>query len=351
MTILFWRGHREIKVFGWKIKLPIHSALAFYLGTTLVEDLNRFPSYCFFCVFWLLAATNEYRMKNPSPWHGSMTLFEMWYTLLLNKDIPDDIAEFENEGAIREYEAEIERHYEQEKALAKETAERAEAVGDFLKGGSSNPEDVQEDLSTKVDGGPSINPLAAALLPIQQALGEVCKVVRIARSLLMWDESHLAFIIANACLLLSFVCLWIPWSFFVRWTSRTLVWTLLGPWMKLVDIYVIPRMFGDNADPDEALRQYARQQVLNLALANEAVLQKREDVMKERAMRRYMFGRYAVKVPAWKEYRYRDVPLPESHAKPCREPQKIKIRKRSHGQTLKMNITPTWGDAVDESEE
>jgi len=117
-----------------------------------------------------------------------------------------------------------------------------------------------------------------------------------------------SFIIANACLLLSFVCLWIPWSFFVRWTSRTLVWTLLGPWMKLVDIYVIPRMFGDNADPDEALRQYARQQVLNLALANEAVHFRSHS---NNTVVFNQFGRYAVKVPAWKEYRYRDVPLPE----------------------------------------
>jgi hypothetical protein len=329
------------------VKLPLHSLFAFLMGVTLVENLNLWPSYSLFCVSWLLAATNEERLRDPSPWHGALTLAQMWYAILSGKISPVYISEHENEAAIRAYQEEMNRRFEQEKEQLKERQEAAKALSEFLAGGTTQPEDVSGDLETKLPGNRTINPMAIALLPVQQALGQVCSVVRIIRSVLMWDESYLAFIIWNSCLLVGFIFLFVPWHFLVRCTARILVWTLLGPWMKLVDVYVLPRILGTNMDKDEALQKLARDQLQNLGVAKEALLRKKEDIMKERALKQYMFGKFSVKVPRFKDFRYRDVPLPESYATSLISYDEIKVKKRSHGQTLQGDMVPIWGDAID----
>ena len=117
--------------------------------------------------------------------------------------------------------------------------------------------------------------------------------------------------------------------------------------MKIVDVYVIPMMVGGD-DKDEALRQLAVSKFEEFGQARKAILMKKESIMKRRAMKRYMFGRFATKVPQFKEYRYRDVPLPESYASQMSGDRKnVTITKRSHGQTLVGEMIPTWGDAID----
>ena len=121
--------------------------------------------------------------------------------------------------------------------------------------------------------------------------------------------------------------------------------------MKLVDLFVLPKLLGTDVDEDEALQKLARAKLADLGVAKEAILKQREKILKERAMKKYMFGRFSVKVPRFKEFRYRDTPLPESYAtsKPLHE--EVKIKKRSHGQTLEGDMVPTWGDAIDEDTE
>ena len=46
----------------------------------------------------------------------------------------------------------------------------------------------------------------------------------------------MAFWLTLGCLVLA-VSLLIPWFFLIRWTSRMVVWTALGPWMRVVDIF------------------------------------------------------------------------------------------------------------------
>jgi hypothetical protein len=320
---------------------------AFVMATTLIENYDLYPSYCFFSIAWLLAATNEERVRHPSPWRGSLTIAGMWYAVLSGKTMPVEISEHENEAAIRAYEEKIEQHFEMEREKLLERQEAAKALSDFLQGGTTQPEAITDENETKT-GHRSINPLAIVLLPIQQILGQVCRVVRIIRSVLTWDESHTAFILWNVCIALGVACLWVPWSFFTRWLLRILAWTLLGPWMKLVDFFVLPKLLGAAVDEDEALQNLAKTQLANLGLAKEAILKQREKILKERAMKKYMFGRFSVKVPRFKEFRYRDTPLPESYATSKIHHQEVKIKRRSHGQTLEGDMVPTWGDAIDE---
>jgi hypothetical protein len=124
----------------------------------------------------------------------------MWYALIFDKAAPEEISDHENEAAIRAYEEDLVKRQEQELAAHRERNETIKEVTDFLGAGVSDPESSNVDYATNLSGPAiNINPLALALLPVQQTLGEICRVVRIIRSLLMWDECYVAFIIWNVC--------------------------------------------------------------------------------------------------------------------------------------------------------
>jgi len=105
----------------------------------------------------------------------------------------------------------------------------------------------------------------------------------------------------------------------MKWSARVCVWTLFGPWMKLVDIYYVskikPLSEEELQQKQERERQARKLQSLSLVAGARV---KREDKEKLKAMKKYMFGKYITRVPVLKEDRYRDLPLPESTATPFR---------------------------------
>merc|ERR1711865_754900 len=150
----------------------------------------------------------------------------------------------------------------------------------------------------------------------------------------------------NACIMLGILFLYVPWGFITRWFFRLAIWIFLGPWMKLVDLYVLPKLFGTTLNKDQLLTKFAREKLDSIGVSKETILKKREDVYKQRAMKKYMFGRYSVTVPRFKDYRYRDTPLPESSATPVLEDREITIEKRQPGQALTGEMIPKWGDGL-----
>ena len=347
VTVVLWRGHREFRFLGMKFKPPVHSMVAFVMGIFLIENFDYLPSFFFFSIAWLLLATNELRQSNPSPWHVSMTYLQMWYSVLRDRAPPIEIASYENEGAIRKFEAETNERKEAEVARAKEAQERAGQLASFLQEEAQDKENVDEDISTKVGGG-TINPLSKALLPMQNILGLVCRWLRIISSVISWDESIYAFLIVNACLAVGILLLLVPWGLIIRWTLRIMIWVALGPWMKLVDIYFVQKLSEDGDNKAKKLREAAANKLKTVGAARRAIMIKKEEIMKLRAMKAYMFGKFVTRVPQFKEYRFPDVPRAESSAQPCLRNKSVSVKKRSCGQRLEGAMIPTWGDAVDE---
>jgi len=150
------------------------------------------------------------------------------------------------------------------------------------------------------------------LFPIQQYLGIACKFLRCARNIILWVEPYYAFWITTACLLLSFLCFFVPWFWLIKWTSRVVVWTLLGPWMKLVDVFY----FVDELSNEERIEKN-REKKLGLqsqvfgAYLKQARIS-REKAVKLRAIKGYLYGKHIKRIPMFKTDRYADVPLPES---------------------------------------
>lgn len=346
-VVLLWRGHFPVNLFGLKFRLPIHSMVAFSMGVTLIENLNLLPSYWLFAIAWFLLATNGARHRNPSPWHRSLTFGQMWYCFLADSSPPVEIADNENEAAIRRFEeaaAERRKGREEDKEDSKEAAAK---LTEFL---SNEDEDeaVDGDLSTKVSGGVSVNPLKPILLPLQKVLGMICKALRIVCSIVTWDESLYAFVLTNVCLIGGLALIWVPWSFVMRWTARILVWTVLGPWMKLVDIFVVQKFKGEQ---DEQFKRIADKRLAMIADSKRSIMVRKENLMKLSAIKRYMFGKYVVRVPQFKEYRYEDVPLAESTATPCKGAPDVKISQKKHGQLLVGDMIPRWADSSDDQDE
>ncbi len=343
VTVFLWRGHVNFP--GTAIKLPLHSLIAYIVASSLIEDWNRLPGVFFFNIAWFLLATNEHRYRHPSPWHQPMSFIGMWNALVFGDMVrPAIISEHENESAVRRYKQDLLKRQEDEREASERAQARAEEIANLTSGeGRENSDEMMETKLGKV----SINPLAPLLLRVQDILGLVCKSLRIIRSIVMWDECYIAFALANVCLALSLIVLFIPWNVILRWLFRLLVHSLMGPWMKLVDVFYLQKL--DSQGEDNVAKQLqiaAREKMESLNIAKKAFMMKMEDFSKTKAIKRYMFGKFVTRVPQFKEYRYKDNPLPGSTAKPF----DIKlvsnlIMARQHGQALSGHMIPQWSGA------
>lgn len=179
--------------------------------------------------------------------------------------------------------------------------------------------DTNVDISTKSGGrGVSIDPLKPILYPIQQYLGITCNIMRFIKNVIIWEESYFAALISLASIVLAVALAFVPWAFIFRWTSRIIVWTVFGPWMKAVDIFYVSKIKPLTEEEMEAQEHEAKllRQERTRAAALEAKIA-REDAKKLKDMKKYMFGKFITHVSVLKLDRFRDVPLPCSSATPC----------------------------------
>jgi hypothetical protein len=137
----------------------------------------------------------------------------------------------------------------------------------------------------------------AILFPIQKLLWKSCRIVRVCSSVFLWKDSYLAFWITTLSFSASFLAFWIPWAWLIQWEFRLFVWPLFGPWMKLVDIYYIQRE-KNNPKGEEIISQSETEILENLY--NRILGQDewnavcRENALKNKDMKRYMFGKVRI---------------------------------------------------------
>ncbi len=319
MTLLLWRGHFAITIFGKKLLLPIHSLTAFTMAVILVENPELYPSFCFACVAWLLIAAVDRRQENPDVWSRCHSFTEILEKVVVGScsTKPHNIKPFyrfdEAKSAAEKWMNRIKNAEELAKRQELEAAkEEAENLKDMQAIGEANA-----DISTKVGGGLSLDPLKSTLYPIQIILAQCCGGLRLVKNIVTWEESYFSFWITVGCAFLAVVCAFVPWFFLLRWTSRIVVWVFFGPWMKLVDVCYVSKLKPETEEEIIQRMQLERQQrkLATTEAAKQARLV-RENAAKMRAMKTVMFGRFASRVPMIKNDRYTDIPLPQSSAKP-----------------------------------
>ena len=206
--------------------------------------------------------------------------------------------------------------------------------------------------------------LSGRLYYLHMLLKYLCKYTRLYLALINW-QGYYANKLTTTLLLLGTLFLLRPIHVVSWWTFRILAWTLLGPWMKLLDIYFIHRWYktsheimeivhsGKEPGPDlpdfEALLE--SEFFLNMSKSGRVI---GENAIKLKDMREHVFGHFSEVVPAADSSRFPSVPLPESSARPWTEPDESIIRKEEihvPGQKLRGTMILKQSDGFDRTED
>jgi hypothetical protein len=309
-------------------------------------NFNLFPSFLAFAVGWGFLACNEYTSRNPSPWHQRRRYGPLLKALVLDQGTTQTIVPNQNLEAIEAYS----KAQEERKALLKKQrlheAKHDEAIRKELgeEIGEAATRDV--DITTKKGGlleKISVNPLKGVLHPIQLQLKEIVVALRIATSIVLWEETFYAFWIVTISFAVSIVMLLIPWGFLLRWVFRIAAWIFLGPWMVIVDRFYFRDKPNMTEEEKEAMiKERLRLRYVKTVEAASNYHVKSERAVKLKAMKKYMFGKYLIRVPRFREALYQDIPLPESSATPYVESDAdaIVFTDRKYGQNLSGDMVP-----------
>jgi hypothetical protein len=346
LQVWLWRGHFDVNICGKTVALPLHSITAFVWGVLVTADFNLFPSFLAFAIGWGFLACNEQINKNPSPWHGRRQYGPLLLALLVDQGKTQTIVPNHNLEAIELYNKAEEARKARLTKEREEEAKHDELISEELgvEIGGTAAQDV--DITTKREGvleKITLNPLKSVLHPIQLQLKGIVVAARIATSIILWEETYYAFWIVTVSFAVSIVMLLIPWGVLLRWVFRIIAWVFLGPWMAIVDRLYFrakPNMTDEEKEASRKERLRSRYEVAVEAASNYHV--KRERAVKLKAMKKYMFGKFLIRVPRFREALYQDIPLPASFAEPyvASNVEAVVITDRKYGQNLSGDMVP-----------
>ncbi len=317
MNLILWRGSLPLTFGSTTVNVPIHSMTAFVMATALVEHPQLLPSFLFGCMAWFMIATNVYRRSLPDVWMQCKSFVELVEILVSGRSSfsPHSIEPFQNSEETQAFlEAWTNRIKTAEEKVAKEYEEAMKEREEYEREMEEIGEDVA-DMSTK-SSGVSIDPFKPILYPVQRNLALVIRYFRTIKYIVSWEECYISFWVTVGCCLLSIAFFFIPWFFVIKWISRIVVWALFGPWMKLVDIYVVGKEPLSEEEEKKQQKINKAKRFLRHTKALQVARIKRENANKLKAMKKYLFGKFVIRIPVLKEDRYRDHPLPESSATP-----------------------------------
>jgi len=382
-VVLLWRGHFPVTLnldsvlYGRHkeivLNLPLHSIVAFAWATILAWDLEKIFSFFWFVIGWAFLAELEDQRRHPSPWRRPRSYAELLRTLIFHKSKSNfgvlgrpllrrtihpnerlgEIERFESHKAAsrqkRLEKSNTEREKHQKRLLKEEEfMTRQDILDDQNHSSERNRKDddvtARDTKKTTFSDAAMLASFDAILFPIQKILWKACRLVRVCSSVFLWKDSYLAFWITTLSFSASFLAFWIPWAWLIQWEFRLFVWPLFGPWMKLVDIYYIQR--EKNYPKGEEIISQSETEILenmyNRILGQDewnAVC--RENALKNKDMKRYMFGKCSMRVPIFQEERFPCEPAISSSSVPYNiNPRPVHVARHIHGQQLKGDMIP-----------
>lgn len=290
-SLVFWRGQVEI----FNARLPVHSALLFASGCILVETPTLIVSFYLLFIAWFFLATMNHRLENPSPWKMCTSFLDYLEILATNqapRHVKDRVLPSEYREISQEYENTLKNwreEYEDELDSRYAMEEKLMSIGD-------------ENIHTEIANQLIPVDLLERLGRYQGILGRLCIKLRVVKSVITWEDSITSFWITAACLSVGLITLAFPWGFLLHFTGRVVVWGMLGPHMRFVDIYL-----NSTSKDEPAKLEYFRK------LSRDARI-RREEAIKLKDMKCLAFGDYVTLVPGFNLPRHYDRPLHESSA-------------------------------------
>ena len=321
--------------------LPLHSVVAYAWAILVTWNFNLLPSFLLFAVGWILLATNEQVQRNPSHWKQSRGYFGLLRALVLSSVSPETIGSNHRLEEINEFDRK-----EKEAAEKRKKQKEEEAKQDVeLEGIQAQLEEGEVDIASGKTGlleRVTVNPLKPVLYPIQKELQKAVTMLRISKTVVLWEETYYAFWIVTVAFFASALVAFVPWGFLGRWTLRIVAWVILGPWMALVDKYYLKPKLEPSEDADEAIKNRLRARYEEILEGATQQRIRNEAALKLKAMKRFCFGKFLVNVPRFKEDLYLDAPLPLSDAKPFTtgEGKPVNIVEKKFGQNLRGHMVP-----------
>ena len=309
-TVIFWRGHYPLVIripsFSsdqWTrpitILLPLHSVTAFLWGIFVAQDLNRLPAFLVFAVGWFFLATMEQVRNHPSPWQRCRSYHELLSILVFNHSFrrPKSIEMDSNIDAIKAFEK---LNDERKKRREKEKQAKEQLEAQIREVEEEADEEEEVDITAKASGVMQyFNPLRPFLIPAVALLEQVCILLRVAKSVVLWRDCYIAFWLTTACFVATLALVWIPWGFLIIWTCRILVWVLLGPWMKLVDMFYIRKRGYETVEDMSAMFEDNLKDRYKVVLEKTLYQQQnRERALKLQSFKKYMFGKVIARLRA-----------------------------------------------------
>jgi len=359
-TILFWRCHGRLRLFvprlcpqcresGFWNKItrpvvfcfPLHSIVAFLSAITVVELPHLIPTFLFGLGAYFMFANLSHRNQHPSPWKHSKSFSAMTSSLLWGVSWGGKtIKAYENESAIMVYEqirVQKQNDLQEAEQICSEralcvTTENTISNQDKI----ADSKNIEFEYRTNVEK--SLNDINH-MIPIQHVLANLCLCLRYVREVVCWDDANHAYWLTIRLLILSVASYFIPWGLVFLWTCRALVWSLLGPWMKLVEIFWFgwPKGIGNEFIQDARWKKIER---LLIRLQKERELKIKLSDMKKR-----FFGPHLINVPQRKVDRYVDTPISLSFAT-----QFKKSKKKKKSRATKTNESESFLHAPKQSD-
>lgn len=336
--ILLWRGRTNISVLGYTVNVwfPLQSVWLFTSVALAYEKPAFAPAIFFYGLAWIMISLNFHNSRLPYHWHR-VKKFEHLVKGILTGSAVKATKTVEANKYFDEF-----YHYRELDAVK---ADRMMALLSALMttglkaykiySGTSitSVDDTTEDTSWYF--------LSDKLYYPHMLLKYVCNYGRSFRSFINW-KSYSSFPRTLNCLILGSLCLITPLHSVASTVGRIVIWTCLGPLMKLLDMAVICRHYKTNEQllddivHGEPVRDFWFLPLFDSLIEHDVFRSMRrsgrivaERVAKLKDMRERLHGEWSEMVPWVDNMRVPSIPPPNSSATPWKEEDEWALSRRA----------------------
>jgi hypothetical protein len=329
VEIFLWRGRLKITKTR-SIWFPLHS-MALLFAVVLAFERPQFILPMFlYAIAWVMLSLNFHASRHPYPWKRVKASEKTNMVVLLGRSIHPPIVIEPGQGV-----AGGQTLHKLDKLKAERISKLMQELVAFGLKVSEIYSKTSESSVKMATERRDWSLLAERLYYVHTALKTLCGCIRMFRSLVNW-KGYYAHHLTMHCILIATI--WITFSVnkVMTWVLRLLIWTLLGPHMKLLDMYWVhsfyktrDELLQDIADGVEATEPsvpdfdawLASEMFIKMAHSGRIV---GEDQYKLKDMRERLYGKYSEVIPRFDTSRFPSVPLPESSARAKKRKPNVK---------------------------
>jgi len=328
---LLWRGRCHISP-NKSFWFPIQSAVCSGFILVSLECPRLSGAMFFYMLAWAMLSVNYWASRHPNPWKRVKRSEETNVVVLTGRSIHPPIHIEPNQGV--EEGAIVDRVDKMRgQRMSKLITEFMYFVLKIYRIYSKTTVTAKFFSTPKNEW----SFLSGRLYYLHMLLKYLCKYTRIYFSLINW-QGYYTNKLTTTLVVLGTLCLFPPVHFIAWWTVRILAWTLLGPWMKLVDVCWVLGWYKTSDELTNLVRAGVEPTPdlpdFEAMLDSEVFLKMSqsgrivgENAVKLRDMREHVFGHFSEAIPAVDSSRFPSVPLPASSARPWKEKEEAQVKR------------------------